>query len=829
MFNSEISQKLTAHAKKSLHAAEEIASRCHAKAIQPEHLLLAIYLEKGSLGNNLLREMAVKKKFFGNLIYSAQKKEKKSERKIKPELSSHLKSIITRAYGLANFLKSPYVGTEHLVRALMESPNEKTKKIFYSMKAEDSSSEENTYSDKSKRESDPLPELFKMFGLPGLSPEKEPFSSDIQSSSYLEQFGLNLNAEVKKNEHIIIGREKEIERIINILGRKNKNNPALIGDPGVGKTAIAEGLAQKINSGKVPPHLLNKKIVNLDIALLVAGTSFRGEFEERLKNIISEVEKNENIILFIDEIHTIVGAGNISGSLDAANILKPALSRGNIQCIGATTSEEYKKYIEKDPALERRFQPVKIFEPSTQESKKIIGGIKHQYEKFHNVVISPEAIEKAVDLSVRYIQDRFLPDKAIDVIDEASSYARRHSQVSNLMKKIVRLKIERDKIRQEKNNLVYAENYEKAADLRRQEATFSSEIKICQKNKRVLEKKNPAIICETDIIKTISRIAEIPFKKLSCSHLGKIKNLKRNLNSQIIGQRETIEKINNIVLRSQSGISNPERPLGSFLFLGPTGVGKTLTAKILAEELFENPQSLVRIDMSEFMERHSVARLIGSPSGYVGYGEGGRLTEKIRRQPYSLLLFDEIEKAHPDVFNILLQILEEGVLTDAEGRTVNFKNTFIILTSNLGTEEFTGAGQIGFGSASEKKSAPAFKLIKNKVMGELKKRVKPELLNRLDHIAVFNSLKKEDLRKITRLEMKKLKKRLEQQEWQLTYSEKIIGILSEKSFDFKQGARTVRKNIQKLAENKIAEALVNDKIKNRKIKLDVKDGKILVV
>ncbi|MCD6149984.1 ATP-dependent Clp protease ATP-binding subunit [bacterium] len=826
MLKSEISKKLTAHAKRSLQEAEEIARYCDSKTINPEHLLFAIYLEKGSLGNNLLEEMKIKRNVFDKMFPPKHRKKSKKI-KVKPEFSSQLKSTVTRAYNLASQLNSSYVGTEHLVQALMESPDKNIRKIFHS--PEKTSRNENEIANfaKNNMSDDPMPNLLKLFNLSGLPLKKDNYS-DNDNTPYLDKFCSDLNKDAQKNSYVIIGREKEMERIINILGRKNKNNPVLIGDPGVGKTAIAEGLAQKINSGKVPPRLLDKKILNLDMALLVAGTSFRGEFEERLKEIISETKRNKNIILFIDEIHTIVGAGNISGGLDAANILKPALSRGDIQCVGATTIEEYKKYIEKDPALERRFQPVKISEPAAKETEKIINGIKRRYEKFHSVTIEPEAIKQAVNLSIRYIQDRFLPDKAIDVVDEAASCVRRNSQFSILAKKLNRLKTERDKVRQEKNNLVGAENYEKAAMLKEEETKLNAKIKLCQKKQRELEKQNPAIITKSDIVRIISRMAGIPLKKLSRSKFGKFKNLKRNLNARVIGQEETIEKIIGAVLRSQSGISSPERPLGSFLFLGPTGVGKTLTAKTLARELFENSQSLVRIDMSEFMERHSVARLLGSPAGYVGYGEGGKLTEKIRRQPYSLILFDEIEKAHPDVFNILLQILEEGILTDAEGRAVNFKNTFIILTSNLGTAKFTQAGQIGFGSDREKKASSKFNFIKNKVLEELKKQVKPEFLNRLDHIAVFKALGKAEIKKITRLEMKKLKNRLSQQGKNLTYSEKVISLLSRKSLDLEQGARTVRKNIQELAENKIAEALINNKIKNRKIKLDVKEKKIIV-
>ena len=615
MLKSGISQKLTAHAKKSLREAEEIARYCGSEAIKPEHLLFAIYLEKGSLGNNLLEEMKVKKSVF-NKILPLKRERKLKKIKMKPEFSIQLKSAIIRAYNLASQFNSPYVGTEHLVQALMESPDENVRKIFYSPKK--TPRDEIAAFAKNNMGGDPMPNLLKILNLAGLPLEKDNHLIDDNSTPYLDRFCLDLNKEAKKRGYIVIGREKETERIINILGRKNKNNSVLIGDPGVGKTAIVEGMAQRINSGKVPPRLMNKKILNLDMALLVAGTSFRGEFEERLKEIISEAKRNKNVILFIDEIHTIVGAGNISGGLDAANILKPALSRGDIQCIGATTLEEYKKYIEKDPALERRFQPVKISEPTAKETKEIISGIKRQYEKFHSVTIEPEAIEQAVDLSNRYIQDRFLPDKAIDIIDEAASCARRDSRISAVAKELAGLKMKRREIKQGKNNLVGAENYEEAAILKEKEVKLNAEIKLCRKKQKELEKQNPVIITGADVIQIISKMTEIPLKKLSGSKFGKFKNLKRNLNSGIIGQEETMEKISGAVLRSQSGISSSERPLGSFFFLGPTGVGKTLTAKILARELFENSQSLIQIDMSEFMERHSVAQLIGSPAGYVG-------------------------------------------------------------------------------------------------------------------------------------------------------------------------------------------------------------------
>lgn len=828
MLKPEISQKLTTHARKSLEKAGEIARQDSSKIIKPEHLLFAIYLKKGSLGNNLLKKMNVKKTSFKHIVFQQSVADAKKT-KLKPEFSMELKSIITRAYYLASSFNYPYVGTEHFVYALMESSDRNIQKIFY--QPTDAGNSHDQIDDIIKAGTpgnDPFSSLSKLFDLPDVFPTKNsrPVSSD--GTLYLNQFCLNLNEEVKKSGHIIIGREKEMDRIISILGRKNKNNPTLIGEPGVGKTAIAEGLAQKINSRETPSYLLNKKIMGLDMALLVAGTSFRGEFEERLKEIIREASRNKNIILFIDEIHTIIGAGNTGGSLDAANILKPALSRGDIQCIGATTLGEYKKYIEKDPALERRFQPVKISESSPEETKKIIRGIKSHYEKFHDIVISPEAIKQAVDLSTRYIQDRFLPDKALDVLDEAASRARRSNKASQVEKEIKKLEMELEKISREKKDLVGVENYEKAMLLKKRESELKDKIKFYEK-KQQREKQHPTVITGRDIAQAVSETTGLPLEKLSSSKTSQLKNLRRKLSRQIIGQNETLNKITGAVSRSQSGISNPDRPLGSFLFLGPTGVGKTLTSKILAQELFENPQSLARVDMSEFAERHSVAQLIGSPAGYVGYGEGGKLTEKIRRQPYSLVLFDEIEKAHPDVFNILLQILEDGILTDAEGRQVNFKNTFIILTSNLGTAEFTSAGRIGFASDhGQKNLSPQFNAIKNKVLDKLKKQIKPELLNRLDDIIVFNALGKGEIKKIVRLEIKNLKKRLAQQKLKLEYTAKVTDLLAQKSLDFSHGARNIRKNIRELAENKIATALIENKIKNGKIKLDVKNGKIIV-
>ena len=817
MLEAKISQKLTFHAKKCLLSGQNLAS----SEMKPKHLLFAIRLEEGCLGSMLLKNMGVEKNCFSKIPYKTKKSIKKQELR----LSEDLISIITRAYYLASNFHYPYVGTEHLVYSLMKSNDADVKDIFEKSALKDKKGIKDILG--SSINNDSLSHLSKIFDLPEITLSKNKNGKN-NTTPYLDQFSNNLNEELKKNEEIIIGRESEIERIINILGRKNKNNPILIGDPGVGKTALVSKLAQKINSGDVPDKLLNKRILSLDMALVVAGTSFRGEFEARIKEIIRETKENKDVILFIDEIHNVVGAGNLSGGLDAANILKPALSKGDIQCIGATTISEYKKHFEKDPALERRFQPLRINEPTYEETKKILSGIKKSYEGFHNVKISEETIEQTVNLSVRYINNRFLPDKAIDLIDETASAIRNKEKAPDFGKKIRLLENDRDKLVQQKNTFVNQENYDKALSLRQKEKELSQKIDNLKKEQHKSEKEKTIAITEKDVSKTISQMTGIPLEKLSVTKSKiNIKNLEKSLTTKIIGQKEAIQKIASNLIRSSSGISNPDRPLGSFLFLGPTGVGKTLTAKVLAQDFFGNVQNLIRIDMSEFMERHNVSRLIGAPAGYVGYEEGGKLTEKIRHQPHSIVLFDEIEKAHPDVFNILLQILEDGNLTDAEGKEINFKNTIIILTSNLGTSEFTSSAQMGFNSG--KKSTPKFEEIKKKVIEELKRQMKPEIINRLDNIIVFNPLLERQLFEISKLELEKFTKRLKFQNIDFFYSKKIIDFIAKKSLAFDQGARLIRRNIQEFIEDKVAREIVEEKIKKNKITLDVKDGKIITV
>jgi ATP-dependent Clp protease ATP-binding subunit ClpC len=839
-FDKKIGQKLTNHAKSTLSFAFELAKRQKASETGNIHLFCAIYSQKGSMGSVILKDMGIKKNHLDDFL--ARKTSKISSRSF-PPASEELKKTMVKAFSIAKNLKYSYVGTEHLIYAILDSQDKTIGKIIRKTERKKTTSPSSAFktsllgpSDQKNSLSDyknfpvsfpewqSMPEIF-----PATPNEKKNSSKTTLGTPYIDKFCINLNEEVEVKGDTVIGRDKETKRIINILGRKNKNNPLLIGQPGVGKTALVLKLAQYINEDEVPSFMLGKKIMNLDVAALIAGTSFRGEFESRLKEIIKEAAKNKDVILFIDEIHNIVGAGNISGSLDLANILKPALSKGEIHMIGATTFKEYKQYIEKDAALERRFQTVAIKEPDQQEAKKILLGIKNDYEDFHNVSISDNAIELCVELSCRYIQDRFLPDKAIDVLDETASYVRSAQKISDFAKKIKELEIQNRNTVKEKEKNLLEENYGKALELKEKEEQLKEQIGFLRIKSNDLEKEQRAVIETQDIIETIAKISGIPAEKMARKSGQKIKNVSDILNSQIIGQKEIVEKLGSVLVRSQFGLSSPERPLGSFLFLGPSGVGKTLTAKILATEFFENQKNLIRIDMSEFMERHSVSALIGAPAGYVGYGEGGRLTEKVRRQPYSVVLFDEIEKAHSDVFNILLQILEEGVLTDAQGMEVSFKNTILILTTNIGTEEFNEIHPAPLGFKLPKKSdteAKKIETIRLAVTEELEYRLKPELLNRLDHILIFNPLSKSDIEKITGLEIEKLKKRLEKQGIDMQLGKGVVSFIAQKSTVKKRGARMVRKNIQELVENEIAQMMVEDRVKNNKITVSAGKGKL---
>lgn len=659
--------------------------------------------------------------------------------------------------------------------------------------------------------------------------EKEKKDTSFSQTPTLNQFGTDLTKNAKDGKlDPIIGRKEEIDRVIQILTRRTKNNPCLIGEPGVGKTAIAEGLAIKIAKDEVPQMLRNKRIVNLDISSMVAGSKYRGDFEERIKKSLNEVKKAKDVILFIDEIHTIVGAGSAEGAIDAANILKPILARGEISLIGATTIDEYRKYIEKDTALERRFSPVTIEEPTIESTIKMLKGIRDKYETHHNVKITDEAISTAVSLSVRYITDRFLPDKAIDVIDEAASNARMIKYT--IPDKLKALEAGLTAIIKEKEEAIYAQEFEKAAEIR------DKEIKHRRRLEREKEKWNDenvraiTTITEDNIAEVIAKWTNIPVKKITQDENDKLKNLENELHKRVVGQNQAIEAVSKSIRRGRVGVKDPNRPIGSFLFLGPTGVGKTETSKALAEVLFGTEDSIIRVDMSEYMESHSTSKLIGSPPGYVGYDEGGYLTKKVKQKPYSIVLFDEIEKAHPDVMNMLLQILEDGRLTDSTGRVVNFKNTVIIMTSNVGAKLITESKKLGFSNVGENENEVKvdYENTKKDVMQELKREFRPEFINRIDEIIVFHKLESEDIEKIVDLMLDNLIKRLEKQGYIIEIDDSVKKQVIKQGTDKNYGARPLRRAIQTVVEDNVTDAIIDGKIAiNVKKTMFEENGQIL--
>ena len=807
MFETNFSQKLTLHARHSLKEARDIARYARHQAIEPEHLLMAIFLEKTSLGSILLENIGFKKDSLAEMCLKPKPRGRMLPATHTIPLSPLLKDILRRAYFLANQFHYPYVGTEHLVYALFESESAVLDHILLAL---DISDDKIHATLESHLNLDHFPQLSKMLDMPENFLMKNKVSKG-NATPYLDLYTIDMARSDIYSGDTLIGRAKELDRIIQILTRKQKNNPLLIGEPGVGKTALIAALAKMIARGDVPHTLLGKRILSLDLTQVVAGTNFRGEFEARLKEILREATRSRDTILFIDEIHTIVGAGNTQGGLDAANILKPALSRGEIQCIGATTFAEYKRHLEKDPALDRRFQSVLIAEPTLDETKEILWHIRKSYEDFHHIALSRAVIDMAVDLSVRYIPDRFLPDKALDIIDEASALAKQRRGASLATKTLIELEEELRVATELKESLIKNEEYDDASKWHTHQKMLAKKVSALKAERQEHPEHERIAVTPEHILRTVSQMARIPFSKLSKENpRQRLTRLHEALDRLLIGQKEAGAALEKTLARSLSNIGDPDRPLGSFLFLGPTGVGKTLAAKILAEEFFGDQDALIRLDMSEFMERHSVAQILGAPAGYVGYGEGGKLTEAVRRKPYSVILFDEIEKAHPDVWNILLQILDNGTLTDAEGRKVSFRNTLIILTSNIGTATFTQTARIGFAKHLDISGLhERFEAIRREVLSELKKEMRPELLARLDHTIVFNALTKEALHDIARLELDTLKKRLKTQDIRLTYPLSLIRFIAEKSFAPEQGARLVRKNIQDLVEKSIAETLLD--------------------
>lgn len=648
-----------------------------------------------------------------------------------------------------------------------------------------------------------------------------------ENESMLSQFGRDLTKLAKDGKiDPVIGRQKEIERVIQILSRRTKNNPCLIGEPGVGKTAIAEGLALKIVSGEVPELLKDKKIYSLDLTGMVAGTKYRGDFEERIKKVIDEVKNAKDVILFIDEVHTLIGAGSAEGAADAANILKPSLARGELQIIGATTIEEYRKHIEKDAALERRFQPVMVDEPSQEEAIEILKGIKDKYEAHHKVKITDEAIESAVKLSTRYIGDRYLPDKAIDLIDEAASRVRLRSYTAP--SDLKELEDKKKSVEAEKLSAVNAQEFERAAALRDEERKLDKEIKDKKENWHDMAGKSHDEVTPADIADIVSSWTGVPVTQLSTEESDRLLHMEDELHRRIVGQDEAVEAVSRAIRRGRVGLKDPKKPIGSFIFLGPTGVGKTELCKALAAAMFGDENAMIRLDMSEYMEKHTVSRLIGSPPGYVGYDEGGQLTEKVRRKPYSVVLFDEIEKAHPDVFNMLLQILDDGVLTDGQGRRVDFKNCIIIMTSNVGAK-LISQKQKAFGfAAGAKELEQNEKEIKDAVMGELRNTFRPEFLNRVDDIIVFQRLTKENIKEIASRLLAVLQKRVEDMGIEVTFSDEAVSKIADAGFDDVYGARPLKRAIQSRIEDALSEEMLKGNVKKGgKYICNVKDDKFV--
>ena len=802
--SSNILERLSTRAKQSLVTAQRLAQDLGHREITASHVFYGVLAEsRGFIAEILSRKELLPEQVrsviedISPVIITGQNDTKMSE-----ELVHCLESAAVSAQQY----RYQFIGTEHLLFALT-APTASSKAVFERLGIDPEQTRKN------------LQNIFEHYSkLPDFLQAEEEATDEKEEARGktpgLDYFATDLTAAAAEGKlDPLIGRDREVQRVIAILNRRIKNNPVLIGEPGVGKTAVVEGLAFAIVRGAVPEFLLDKRILSLDLASIVAGSMFRGEFENRLKQIIDEVRSSPNTIVFIDELHTLVGAGATTGSLDAANILKPSLARGEISVIGATTLADYKKYVETDAALERRFQPVLIEEPSVEETKRILHGLKSRYEAHHKIKIHADAIDAAVELSARYIPDRYLPDKALDILDESASSLMSARLPSRELLKLRALEADIERLTQEKTQAVLKQDFTAAAELK-----LRLEEKNTARQKLIETRKNKQAqyaleLAPEHIQRTISSITKIPLERISASEHTRLQALERRLGKRIVGQDEVLSAVAGAIRRSRTGISSPQRPIGSFLFLGPTGVGKTELAKALAEELFGSERDLIRVDMSEFMERHTVARLVGAPAGYVGYEEGGRLTETVRRKPYSVILFDEIEKAHPDVFNLLLQILEEGELTDAAGKKINFKNTIIILTSNIGSSQLNDYA-MGFaermrGSSEQQPSLPDYQTLRDTVLKDLREHLSVELLNRIDHTLVFRPLDEAALKKIVALELDKLSARmLAHKQLRLVARPAVIEFLHRQSSDPKAGARKIRRHIQEYVESALSDLLL---------------------
>jgi ATP-dependent Clp protease ATP-binding subunit ClpC len=836
MKNFPIQDKLTTRLKHVLATASQVSADLQHGEIDTEHLLYGMTKETGSIAATILRKFNITPEYLRTELETLPR-----QANFREILSDQAEKAFEKAARIAFEHQHRYIGTEHLLFGIISQKDNTAYHILERSPADIKSllRQVKTVLQNTAHFPDLSNFLSGMNSLPNM-PIQMPKGAEPQikksksKTPGLDFFSTDFTEQARQKKFDpVIGRDKEIMRMMSILSRKSKNNPVLIGDPGVGKTAIAIGLAQRIASGKVPVNLIDKRILSLDLAAVLAGTTFRGEFEERLKEILREVKETPNILLFIDELHTIVGAGSAGGSLDAANILKPALSQGDIQVVGATTLDEYRKHIEKDAALERLFQPIVVRESTEEESISILKGVREAYETHHGLEVTDDAIEAAVALSTRYITDRFLPDKALDLLDEAASLARLKlgTESKTDTSELQETKEELTETQSQKNRAIEEERYEEALVLKKEEKRL--EEKIHSLHTMPKEKNHVHSITRDDIASVIAEMTGIPTTRLLKAEEKKLLHLERTMGSRIVGQKDAINTVARFIRRSRSGIANPNRPVGSFIFLGPTGVGKTELAKVLAREIYEDEDALIRVDMSEFMEAHAVSRLIGAPAGYVGYEEGGKLTEKIRRRPYSIVLFDEIEKAHHDVFNILLQIMEEGELTDTHGKKANFRNTIVILTSNIGSQELAKEAKMGFGVTDEKEkkeSQERYDEVKQRVMGNLREEMAPELLSRIDQIVVFRPLGLPELRRITALNLEELKERLRKQRLEATISNDIRDQIAERAFQSGEGARPIRQFVQEFIEDPVAQSIIEGSIPSgNKFNIIWEEGKTKIV
>ncbi|GAB3055697.1 ATP-dependent Clp protease ATP-binding subunit [Salinicoccus sesuvii] len=799
--------RLTERAQKVLAYAQEEAINLKHSNIGTEHLLLGLVKEDEGIAAKVLAsfnitEEKVKEEVF-NLINEGNE----------PSSSIHYtpraKKVIELSMDEARKLHHNFVGTEHLLLGLIRESEGVAARVLSNLDLNITKARA---------------AVIKMLGNPEALQQKESMKKDHNTPT-LDSLARDLT-QIARDEMLdpVIGRSKEITRVIEVLSRRTKNNPVLIGEPGVGKTAIAEGLAQAIIKNEVPETLKDKRVMSLDMGTVVAGTKYRGEFEERMKKVMEEIHKAGNVVLFIDELHTLIGAGGAEGAIDASNILKPALARGELQCIGATTLDEYRKHIEKDAALERRFQPVQVDEPSVEDAILILRGLRDRYEAHHRITITDEALEAAAVMSDRYVQDRFLPDKAIDLIDEASSKVRLRSYTSPPDLKDLESKLEA--IKKEKDSAVQSQEFEAAANYRDQQTKLEEELKRREDDWKKEQGQASQSVKKSDIEIVISGITGIPLSKIAEDESDRLMNLESILHNRVIGQNDAVTSIAKAVRRARAGLKNPKRPIGSFIFLGPTGVGKTELGRALSEAMFGEEDAMIRVDMSEYMEKHSVSRLVGSPPGYVGYEDGGQLTEKVRRKPYSLVLFDEIEKAHPDVFNMLLQVLDDGRLTDSNGRTVDFRNTIIVMTSNVGAQELKDNKFAGFGTTEQSRD---YDTIRNTMMKELKNSFRPEFINRVDDIIVFHSLEKEHLKEIVKLMIDQLTKRLDSQDIHLEVTEAATEKIADEGYDPEYGARPLARSIQRHIEDRLSESLLSgEQLEGRIVTIDYKDDEFSV-